>query len=182
MMSANRTRKPQTVKKHPDEWEKDLNPTHMQGQNVGPHSLQDFNPRTAADEKELTRSLAGFRKDELEQIPLVPPGVRLEQGAVYLDLRNPNSAPMVATGEMIAEEGELYTLKSEVPYEYWNSLLAARSGTSNSEAAFSEQSIDQSLAGSLAASGSPARTTGRGGRPANRKNSSRAKNKRRRKS
>lgn len=161
--------KPQTVKKHPDEWEKDLNPTHMQGQNIGPHNLEHSNPPTAADDTELTRSLEGFRQDELKEIPLVPTGRRLEQGAVYLDLRNPSSGPLTASGDMIADPAHLYTPRSEVPYEFWNRLLATRPGApeANANAAISEQAIDDTLADSFPASDPPSWNTGRDHSPAN---------------
>ena len=162
-MASNQPVKPQTIKKHPDEWERDLNPTHMQGQNIGPHNLEDSNPPTAADDKELTRSLQGFRQDELKEIPLVPSGSRLEQGAVYLDLRNPSTGPLVATGDMIAGPAHLYTPKSEVPYEYWNRLLTMASSApeAHTDTDMSEEAIDSTLADSFPASDPPSWTTGR---------------------
>ncbi len=169
-MARAKQKKPQSVKKHPDKWEKDLNPTHMQGQNLGPQNLEDLNPRTAADDKKLTRRLQNFEDDELQQIPLVPTGGRLEQGAVYLDLRNPMTGPLVATGDMVAQPRNLYTPKSEVPYEYWNRLIAefcpdseasSGQGQAKQEAPVPEQLIDQTLADSFPASDPPSWTTGR---------------------
>jgi hypothetical protein len=79
--------------------------------------------RTAADVKVLTRRLASFTDDELAQIPIVPVGKKLSQGAVYLDLRDPAPVPFVATGEMTAGEHNAYAPTAEVPYEIWKRLV-----------------------------------------------------------
>ncbi|MBC7174515.1 MAG: hypothetical protein H5U40_18870, partial [Polyangiaceae bacterium] len=65
-----RRSKPQDVRKHPEEYERDLNPDRLGGQNIG----QPVEYVMAADRKELTRAseLAGFTMDELRQIPTVP--------------------------------------------------------------------------------------------------------------
>jgi hypothetical protein len=115
--------KPQEEQKHPDTWQRDLNPDRMGGQNIGRSSVAgDTRARTAADIKALTERLSTFTMDELGAIPIVPRGTRLKQGAVYLDLREPAPVPFTATGEMIAGEINYYTPKAEVPYEYWNRL------------------------------------------------------------
>jgi hypothetical protein len=83
---------------------------------------RDPRARTAADIKELAGKLTEFTHDELAEIPIVPVGARLKQGAVYLDLRHPAPVPFSATGEMIAQESNYYTPKAEIPYECWNRL------------------------------------------------------------
>ena len=50
--------------------------------------------------------------------------MRLEQGAVYLDLNNPNAGVVTATGDRAAGPSNLYVPKAEIAYEYWNRLLA----------------------------------------------------------
>src|SRR5207249_11430522 len=115
--------KPQAQRKHPDHWEYDLNPDRLQGQNIGPSSAEDSNARTAAQIKEVTELLPNFRNDELKEIPIVPRGSRLKQGAVYLDLRKPVFGSFQATGEMTAGSENLYVPRAEVAYEYWNRLM-----------------------------------------------------------
>jgi hypothetical protein len=116
--------KPQEEQRHPGEWEGDLNPQRMQGQNFrSPPVRSDPHARTAADIKALIGKLTEFTGDQLAEIPIVPVGARLKQGAVYLDLRHPAPVPFTATGEMIAEEVHYYTPKAEVPYEYWTRLV-----------------------------------------------------------
>jgi hypothetical protein len=120
------TAKPQEHSKHPAQWEQDLNPNRMEGQNIGSNPVQS-NPRarTAADIKILTERLSDFSMDELAQIPVVPVGVQLKQGAVYLDLREPAPVPFTATAGVMAGEHNYYTPKAEVPYEHWNRLVEA---------------------------------------------------------
>lgn len=116
--------KPQTERKHSDEWERDLNPDHMAGQNVGMHSAdREQGLPTAYDVKEIHRSLGSdFGDDELRQIPVLPEGERLQQGATYLDLRDPGREEFTARGDMTASSGQAMVPKSEVPYSLWNRL------------------------------------------------------------
>src|SRR5207244_4552730 len=97
----------------------DLNQQRVQRQNNWPSSAEDSNARTAAQIKEVTELLPNFRNDELREIPIVPRGSRLKQGAVYLDLRKPASGSFQATGEMTAGPENLYVPKAEVAYEHW---------------------------------------------------------------
>ena len=167
--------KPQERQKHPSRWQKDLNPKRLQGQNVGPHRADDIKPRSAADIKELTRTLAELSTDELKDIPIVATGTRLEQGAIYLDLRNPARGPFQATAEMFSTEENLHAPKAEIPYELWNRLVSilcpdAKHRTAGSESAedresrnagVSEQMIDKAIADSFPTSDPPSWTTGR---------------------
>src|SRR2546430_1403769 len=94
---------------HPEAWRKDLNPNAMAGQNVGldnPHPEQTA--RTAYDVKEAHRQLEGITDDALKQIPVLGPGARLEQGATYIDLRDPRRRE---------DHGDRCTLKDAVDYE-----------------------------------------------------------------
>lgn len=115
---------PQTELKHPQEWAADLNPNHMAGQNIGERSAdREQGLPTAYDVREVHRALSDFRDDELKQIPLVPPGARLRQGATYLDLGG--GAPgeeFTAMGDMEAGDDNRYVAKDQVPYEIWNRL------------------------------------------------------------
>src|SRR5690606_13626095 len=110
---------PQAEQKHPPEWSRDLNPDHLAGQNIGlpPEGLPN-----AYDVKDVNRSLSRFDDDELRQIPILPEGERLQQGATYLDLSKPDHGEFTATAEMSARSGEHLVPKSEVPYTLWNRL------------------------------------------------------------
>jgi hypothetical protein len=117
-------KKPQLEQKHPDQWQQDLNPEHLAGQNIGEQAsgtAQQGN--TAYSLRELHRQLSDFHDDELKQIPVLPTGARLQQGATYLDLNNRSRGEFTATGEMEAGSGNAYVPKSQTPYPIWNRLL-----------------------------------------------------------
>jgi hypothetical protein len=114
--------------KHPEPYQHDLNPEAAAGQNfglIGPHPEKD-NPRTAFDVKEVHRQLMGWTDDDLKQIPILPAGSRLEQGATYVDLRDPTRRELTATGEMRVPPLGLYVPKTEVHYQMWNRLLGVQ--------------------------------------------------------
>jgi len=115
---------PQLERKHPPEWERDLNPEYMAGQNLGvPASEGEKNVRTAHDRKEVHVLLDRFRDDELKQIPIVPEGRRLRQGATYIDLGDTRPREFTALGGMEAGPGNYFVPKDEVPYILWNRLI-----------------------------------------------------------
>jgi hypothetical protein len=53
----------------------------------------------------------------------VPRGERLAQGAVYVDLNDPQLREITATGDMSAGEYQWYVPKREVDYQLWNRLI-----------------------------------------------------------
>ncbi len=109
---------------HPEEWRQDLNPNAMAGQNVGlagPHP--ERNATTAFDLKTAHRLLQGLTDAELKQIPILPPGSRLEQGATYLDLHTPSHDEFKARGDMEADPENWYVPKDQVDYQLWNRLI-----------------------------------------------------------
>ena len=109
---------------HPEAWREDLNPDVMAGQNIGlagPHPETDA--RTAYDVKAAHRRLHDLTDAELKQIPILPRGSRLEQGATYLDLRDPEPREFTATGDMEAGPGNWYVPKSAVDHQLWNRLI-----------------------------------------------------------
>ncbi|HEU4588360.1 MAG TPA: hypothetical protein VFS11_06915 [Gemmatimonadales bacterium] len=120
-------RKPQVEHKHPAEWERDLNPNHMAGQNLGPFSEQQElaeGARTAYDLKNIHRGrLRDFNDGELKQIPILATGTRLQQDGTYID-RNAGvpAAEFTATGEMTAGPQNCYVDKRLVPYPIWDRL------------------------------------------------------------
>lgn len=90
--------------KHPSEYQQDMNPDAAAGINygrVGPHPEKD-NPRTAYDVKRAHRLLHEFTDDQLKQLPVMPPGSRLEQDATYIDLADPDRKEFKATAGMEA--------------------------------------------------------------------------------
>src|SRR5436305_8775484 len=98
---------------HP--YSEDLRPNHLAGDNYGlrgPHP--EKTARSAYDVKDVHDLLQDFGDDELKQIPIMPPGSRLEQGATYLDLHRPRPEELTATGDMVATEETWYVPKSEV--------------------------------------------------------------------
>jgi len=109
---------------HPESWRSDLNPDAMAGQNVGvagPHPETDA--RTAYDLKDLHRRLRDFSDDTLKSILVLPPGSRLEQGATYVDLHDPDCREFTAMGSMEAGRDNWYVPKDQVDYQLWNRLI-----------------------------------------------------------
>jgi hypothetical protein len=128
-MKQNQRTKPQaaTGAQHPREYRDDLNPNAMAGQNIGtPGPHPEKGARTARDVKDLHARFRDWSDDDLEQIPVVPEGTRLEQDATYLDLSVPTPREFTATGDMTAGRNQRYVPKSEVPYEIWNRLLGVK--------------------------------------------------------
>jgi hypothetical protein len=114
--------KPQMERKHPQRWQRDLNPQRMGGQNIGGESEADeARARTAYDVKIAHRALAEFSDDELRQIPILETGTRLRENATYLDLVQ---GPFVAHGVMFAAADQLLVPKDRVHYETWNRLVS----------------------------------------------------------
>jgi hypothetical protein len=128
-VKQNQQAKPQSATggQHPQEYRQDLNPNAMAGQNIGaagPHS--EKGARSARDVKDLHARYRDWSDADLEQIPVVPEGTRLEQDATYLDLSVAAPREFTATGDMTAQRHNRYVPKSEVPYEIWNRLLGIK--------------------------------------------------------
>lgn len=112
----------------PDEWQQDLNPDQMAGQNFGlegPHPEKEA--PNASEIKEIYNQLQDYTKAELKQIPVLPPGSRLEQGAKYIDLKDPEPKEFTAMGNMEAGPDNWYVPKTEVDYQLWNRLTGVQS-------------------------------------------------------
>ena len=109
---------------HPEEWRRDLNPDPLAGQNIGLHSsAAEKEAPPAYDVKDIHRQFHGFTDEELKRIPILPAGTRLEQGAVYVDLQDPNLRELTARGDMSAGPQNRYVPKKEVDYQLWNRLI-----------------------------------------------------------
>lgn len=121
------TRKPQMEQKHPDAWQRDLNPDHMRGQNIGVHSAEpEIGIRTAHELKGVHRALDDIPDDDLKQIPILREGARLQQGSTYMDLADADRREFTATGDIEVEAEHLYVPKARIPYQLWNRLRGER--------------------------------------------------------
>ena len=105
-----------------DGFDRDLHPDPMAGQNIGPRSDPALDARTAYDVKSVHRSLSDWPDDELKEIPVLRPGTPLQQGATYINLREPRRGEITAMGGMRAGEGDAFVPKDHVPYPTWNRL------------------------------------------------------------
>jgi hypothetical protein len=117
--------KPQTrtTRAVADEFDQDLHPNPMAGQNIsaeGEHPEQ-FG-RTAKDVKQLHARYREWSDADLAQVPILPDGSRLEQGATYMDLAG-DAAEFTATGDISVQPGQCVVAKTAVPYQVWNRLL-----------------------------------------------------------
>jgi len=125
MAQQQKTGRPNDQK--PDEWQQDLHPDPMAGQNYGikgSHSEKDN--LNAYEIKELHRQLEGYTDDELKQITVLPSGSRLQQGAKYIDLMDPERKEFTAMGDMEAGPNNWYVPKTEVGYQLWNRLTGVQ--------------------------------------------------------
>lgn len=116
-MSRNR------VEQHPEEYLEDLNPDYEAGENHSPHRYQTI---PALEIKEFHEQYPALTNDELRQIPVLVEGSRLQQGAKYIDLRNPQQGEFAAMGGMVAGLKNWYVAKSDVDHELWNLLTGVR--------------------------------------------------------
>ena len=112
---------------HPEEWRDDLNPDFMAGQNFAEARAEREESRhTAYDVKRAHDLVRWLTDDELKNIPILPVGTRLEQGATYIDLSHHERGEFTGLGDMEAGRGDLYVPKSEVDFELWNRLTERR--------------------------------------------------------
>jgi hypothetical protein len=116
--------KPQAQQKHPDEYQRDLNPNHIAGQNIGQESAAAAETEeTAFHLRKRGFELRGLDDNDLKQVPLLKAGTRLQQGATYADLSNDSPREFKATGNIEADRFHAYAPKDRVPYEVWNRLI-----------------------------------------------------------
>jgi hypothetical protein len=106
----------------PEDFQRDLNPDPLAGQNHGLHRSGDSGP-SAYDMKDVHQLWRGLSNTDLKQIPVLEEGTRLEQGATYLDLNDPQRGEIRALGNMEAGPTNRYVAKSAVDYQLWNALI-----------------------------------------------------------
>ena len=107
-----------------DQWQEDLNPNPMAGQNHGVETNQEGRyDLTAYEIEALGSKLEGFSDEELKQIPVLKPGTRLQQGATYINLNDLQRQEYTGMGDMSVEEGDYIVPKTRVGYQLWNRLI-----------------------------------------------------------
>jgi hypothetical protein len=117
------------------------------GENGAGTAAREVQVRTAYDVKEIHRALAGFSDDDLKQIPILPEGTRLEQGATYIDLAEERPSEVKVNAGVVTRAGQYYVPKDRVPYTIWNRLIGeAKPGQMVSGAA-DRSAADVSAAG-----------------------------------
>ncbi len=118
----------ETLRKHPEPYQHDLNLDAMAGQNIGIGEAQPAkHGPTAYDVKPVHERLKQFSDDELKQLRILPTGSRLEQGATYIDLRSLELGEFTATGDRHVGPHHWGVAKKDVPYELWNRLTGEES-------------------------------------------------------
>lgn len=126
--NQDRQPKQQARQKHPDEWQRDLNPAPMAGQNIGDAEPGADSETTAFHLRKRGGLPADLGRErvsdrDLKRVPVLPEGTRLQQGATYVNLAAPDPREFTATAEMSAAPGDAIAPKDRVPYEVWNRLI-----------------------------------------------------------
>jgi len=99
----------------------------MAGQNLGRRGTHpEQNTRTMRDVKDLHARYRDWSVSTLQQVPVLPAGSRLEQGATYIDLNEQQPREFTATGDMQAAASQHIVAKSSVPYEVWTGCSGSR--------------------------------------------------------
>jgi hypothetical protein len=75
-----------------------------------------------ADAKAVYDLLPDWDRADLDRLTVLKEGTRLEQGGVYLDLRDRSRGAFKALGGEVAERRNLYVAKRDLDYETWNRL------------------------------------------------------------
>jgi hypothetical protein len=76
----------------------------------------------AADDKDIRNELPELNGAELSRLTVLEPGVRLEQGGMYIDLNARENGPFKAIGGHVAQPGERLVAKRDIDYDLWNRL------------------------------------------------------------
>ncbi|PZR69403.1 MAG: hypothetical protein DLM66_06640 [Candidatus Dormiibacter spiritus] len=100
-----------------EDFDQDLHDPRLE---TGPgHVEESF---VAADSKRVHDLLPWLDSSQLEQLAVLNEGTRLEQGGVYLDLRDRERGPFKAIGGESADAPHLYVAKRDLDHELWNRL------------------------------------------------------------
>src|SRR2546423_12973133 len=89
----------------PELYEADL---HPQPDRAGENRPRDEATTTAYDLKPIHDRLRDLPDDVLKQIPILPPGTRLDEGATYFDLLNPEGGEFTGMNNIVADAGNAF--------------------------------------------------------------------------
>jgi hypothetical protein len=113
-----------------DQYQRDLNPNPTAGYNIG---IEGEKPgrfdRTAADLANLPAQMQDYSSADLQRIPVLKPGTRLEQGAKYINLKDPARQEFTGMANDSVDEGDYVVPKSQVGYDLWNRLIGVENPT-----------------------------------------------------
>ena len=113
-----------------DDFDKDLRPDEFAGENDGANDAQNEKEAPSAYEfKELHGKFPQLDNADLKDIPILPAGTRLDQGATYLDLNNPEKGEYSAVSNETVGEKDYIVPKKEVDYLLWNRLTGKDGAT-----------------------------------------------------
>ena len=113
-----------------DDFDKDLRPDEFAGENSGADSAQNEKDAPSAYEfKELHGKFPQLDNADLKNIPILPAGTRLDQGATYLDLNNLEKGEYSAVSNETVGENDYIVPKKEVDYLLWNRLTGKDGAT-----------------------------------------------------
>jgi len=109
----------------PPEWDQDLHPDGSPGEYQGARELEPGKAGLTAEAiKALQQGpLRELTNEQLREIPILPVGSRLRQGATYLDLNDPQRHLFTAMGDMVAGVNNYYVPKDNIDYTLWNRLV-----------------------------------------------------------
>lgn len=108
-----------------DQYQQDLNPDPKAGFNIGAAGEKPGRfERTAADIADLSQQMTDYSSEDLSRIPVLKPGTRLEQGAKYINLKDPARQEFVGMASDAVDEGDYIVPKAQVGYDLWNRLAS----------------------------------------------------------
>jgi hypothetical protein len=111
--------------KHPEPYQDDLNPDAAKGINWGDvgEDFEQGDLRTAKDVDVVHQLLQDYNDADLDRIPLMPIGARLETNATYINLNDDPVREFTAEGKEEVGANDYIVAKKMVDYELWNRLI-----------------------------------------------------------
>ena len=109
----------------PERFRQDMYGATDEGGNDPPSTASEAESTVPArDIKDIYNRLPDWNDADLARIPVLQEGVRLEQGATYLDLQNPERGEFSAMGGMRAGPENFFVPKKITDYAVWDRLVA----------------------------------------------------------